>query len=244
MSMPAIAPRRWSADDVRALPDASGQRLECVDGELLVNPSPRLTHQSMVGVLWRALEAYVSAERHGAGFTAPGDREIDAFTLVQPDVYVRPLVNGRRPRTTAEIGHPLLFVEVLSPGTARFDRVIRRARYQQYRVEHWIVDLDARLLERWTPDAERPSIHTDVVDWTPTGASQSLALDLRPLFDEALGSLGPLLKASLDELRQQQRGEYADSTHKRSNAKHRHVASGHGHRPSRKTLVDAPRNDA
>jgi len=108
---------------------------------------------------------------------------------VQPDVYVWPLVSGRRPRTTAEIGHPLLFVELLSPGTARFDRVIKRARYQQYRVEHWIVDLDARPLERWTPDAERPSIHTGVVDWQPGGATQSLALDLRPLCDEALGEL-------------------------------------------------------
>jgi Uma2 family endonuclease len=187
MAMPAVAPRRWSADDVRALPDEPGKRFECVDGELLVSPSPRLTHQSMVMLLWRALEDFARAQGIGAGFVAPGDLELDAFTLVQPDVYVLPLVDGRRPRTVAEIGHPLLFVEVLSPSTARYDRVVKRGRYQRYGVEYWIVDLDARLIERWTPDAERPEIHTEAIRWTPTGATAPLLLELSPFFVESLG---------------------------------------------------------
>jgi Uma2 family endonuclease len=185
--MPAVAPRRWSAEDVRALPDEPGKRFECVDGELLVSPSPRLTHQSMVGFLWRAIEGYVCAQRIGAGFMATGDLELDAFTLVQPDVYVLPLFEGRRPRIAAEIGHPLLFVEVLSPSTARYDRVVKRGRYQRYGVEYWIVDLDARLVERWSPDAERPEIRTDSITWTPAGATAPLVLELSPLFVESVG---------------------------------------------------------
>ncbi|HYW52168.1 MAG TPA: Uma2 family endonuclease [Gemmatimonadaceae bacterium] len=187
--MPAIAPRRWSAEDVRALPEEPGKRFECVDGELLVSPSPRLTHQSMVGLLFRELEAFTRSEGVGAAFTAPGDLELDAFTLVQPDVFVLPLVDGRRPRTVEEIGHPLLFVEVLSPSTARHDRIVKRGRYQRYGVEYWIIDLDARLLERWTPDSDRPEIHTDDVSWMPDGASAPLQLALTPLFVEALGEL-------------------------------------------------------
>lgn len=136
MSMPAVLPRRWSAADVRELPDEPGKRFECVDGELLVSPSPRLTHQSVVALLWREIEAYVRAHTLGAAFFAPGDLELDAHTLVQPDVYVLPLVDGRRPRTQAEIGQPLLLIEVLSPSTARFDRVIKRHRYQRQGVEY------------------------------------------------------------------------------------------------------------
>jgi Uma2 family endonuclease len=189
MAMPAVSPRRWTADDVRALPDEPGKRFECVDGELLVSPSPRLPHQSMVGALWRAIEDYVRAQGIGAAFMAPGDLELDRFTLVQPDVYVLPLVAGRRPRTVEEIGFPSLFVEVLSPSTARYDRVVKRGRYQRYGVEYWIVDLDARLVERWLPASERPEILTASIRWMPDGAATALVLELEPLFVESVGEL-------------------------------------------------------
>jgi Uma2 family endonuclease len=187
LSMPFVAPRRWTASDVRELPDEPGTRFECVDGELLVSPSPRLPHQSVVMLLWRVLEDYVRAHGIGAVFVAPGDLELDTHTLVQPDVYVLPLVNGRRPRTQTEIGQPLLFVEVLSSSTARFDRVVKRHRYQRQGVEYWIMDLDARLVERWLPDADRPSVHTDTITWQPAEAVSSLTVDVTPIFVDALG---------------------------------------------------------
>jgi Uma2 family endonuclease len=189
MSMPPELAHRWTAEEVRALPDEPGKRFECVDGELLVSPSPRLTHQSVVGLLWRELQDFVREQRVGAAFMAPGDLELDTHTLVQPDVYVLPLVDGRRPRTEAEIGQPLLFVEVLSPSTARFDRVVKRARYQRQGVEYWIVDLDARLVECWLPGSERPSVHTETISWAPVGAARTLTVDFRPIFVEALGEV-------------------------------------------------------
>jgi Uma2 family endonuclease len=187
MAMPAINAHRWTADEVRALPDEPGKRFECVDGELLVSPSPRLPHQSAVGFLHEHLAGHCRAHRVGAAFMAPGDVELDRFTLVQPDVFVLPLVDGRRPRTAEEIGHPLLFIEVLSPSTARYDRVVKRGRYQRYGVEYWIVDLDARLLERWLPQAEQPFIQTESVRWEPSGEAV-LEINLVALFEDALGA--------------------------------------------------------
>jgi Uma2 family endonuclease len=189
MAMPAAPARRWTADDVRALPDEPGKRFECVDGELLVSPSPHLSHQSLVGMIWQAIDDFAQAQNIGAAFMAPGDLELDSFTLVQPDVYVLPLVDGRRPRVSAEIGFPLLFVEVLSPSSARYDRVVKRQRYQRYGVEYWIVDPEARLLERWLPESERPEILTTAVTWAPAGATTPLVLELTPLFVEALGEV-------------------------------------------------------
>ena len=186
MAMPALPAHRWTADDVRALPDEPGKRFECVDGELLVSLTPRLPHQSAVGYLFSNVNAHCRSHGMGAPFMAPGDIELDRFTLVQPDVFVLPLVNGRRPRTAEEIGQPLLFIEVLSPSTARYDRVVKRGRYQRAAIEYWIVDLEARLVERWIPDADRPFIHTDRIVWSTTSAPD-LSLDLPPLFVDALG---------------------------------------------------------
>lgn len=186
MTMPAINAHRWTADEVRACPDEPGTRFECVDGELLVSPSPRLPHQSAVGYLFRFLDAHAREHEIGAVFMAPGDIELDRFTLVHPDVFVLPLVDGRRPRTAEEIGHPLLLIEVLSPSTARYDRVVKRGRYQRYGVEYWIVDLEARLLERWPPDTDRPFIHTAHVTWALPNVPE-LTVDLSALFIDALG---------------------------------------------------------
>ena len=47
MGMPAAIQHRWTADEVRALPDVPGQRFEVVDGELLVSPSPVRRHQKV-----------------------------------------------------------------------------------------------------------------------------------------------------------------------------------------------------
>ena len=188
MAMPAVAPRRWTAAAVRALPDEPGRRYECVDGELLVSPGPRLPHQILVGLLLRALEDYGRAHGTGAAFTAPAELEFDNHTLVQPDLFVLPRVDGRHPRTESEIGHPLLFIEVLSPSTARFDRVLKRVPYQRENVEYWIVDPDARLLERWMPDAKHPTIHTDHLVWQPSTSIPALTIELAPLFEYALGA--------------------------------------------------------
>ena len=187
MFMPVVDTRRWTADEVRSRPEEPGMHFECVDGELLVSPSPSLSHQWAVAALFRALDAYCRAGEIGAVGMAPGDLQLDEATLVQPDLFVLPLVGGRRPVSPAHIGHPLLVVEVLSPSTARYDRVVKRARYQRYGVEYWIVDLDARLVERWTPDAQRPEIITGMLPWQPVEAATALRIDLDALFAEALG---------------------------------------------------------
>jgi Uma2 family endonuclease len=187
MAMPALAPRLWTAAEVHALPDDPSHRYECVDGELLVSPTPRMVHQSAVFVLAMLLEGFVRPPGVGAVFVAPSDWVLDQRTLVQPDLYVVALADGHRPRTDEERGHPLLFIEVLSPSTARFDRVIKRGRYQQADIEYWIVDLDSRLVERWLPGDDRPSIHAEQLAWQPVGASAPFVIDLEPYFTEVLG---------------------------------------------------------
>jgi Uma2 family endonuclease len=48
--------------------------------------------------------------------------------------------------------------------------------------EYWIVDLDARAVERWRPESERPKIIRDRVEW-PAGNAAPLIIELPALFD-------------------------------------------------------------
>lgn len=187
MSMPALEPRLWTATEILTLPDDPSHRYECVDGVLLVSPTPRVAHQGAVTALAVMIEALLRPRGVGTVFVAPSEWVLDARTLVQPDVYVVPLANGHRPRSEEERGHPLLFIEVLSASTARYDRVVKRGRYQRANIEYWIVDLDSRLVERWLPDDERPTIHAEELTWQPVGATAPFVIELEPFFTEVLG---------------------------------------------------------
>jgi Uma2 family endonuclease len=185
MGMP-LATEGWTAEMVRALPD-DGKRYEVVAGELLVTPAPRLPHQAAVLRLLLALHPYVEHHRLGCVLQSPADIEFDPRTLVQPDVFVAPLVQGRRPRAWTDIHALTLAVEVLSPSTARADRSVKRRLYQRTGAEYWIVDLDARLVERWRPGDERPEVLTDVLAWQPDPALEPLTIELPALFREIWG---------------------------------------------------------
>ncbi len=86
----------WTVERVFALP-ADGNRYEAVDGELLVTPAPSLPHQVAVQALYERLKPYVSAHGLGRVLVSPADVEFDERTLLQPDLFVAPVVNGRLP---------------------------------------------------------------------------------------------------------------------------------------------------
>ena len=185
MGMPQAA-RRWTAELVRALPD-DGNRYEVIAGELFVTPAPQLIHQAAVTALVLRLHPYVGAHGLGEVFASPADIEFDVDTLVQPDVFVAPLVAGRRPREWAEVKGLRLAIEILSPSTARADRTVKRRLFQQQGVpEYWIMDLEARVIERWHPGDERPEILAETVNWLCEAGVAPLVIDLPEFFAEVL----------------------------------------------------------
>lgn len=190
MVMPALERRRWTAAEVRALPEEPGKLYEVIDGELFVSPGPSLPHQFVIFELMTRLHAYVTREHIGAIANGPAEIEPDPYTLVQPDIFVLPLVDGRKPLVWDDSQRLLLAVEVLSPSSMRKDRVKKRALYQRMGVEYWIVDWEARLVERWLPVDTRPEILTDAVVWQPDSAREPLSIDLGSLFVDAFGERG------------------------------------------------------
>jgi len=188
MVMPAVR-RRWTAAEVRELIDASPlatPRYELVDGELLVTPAPRLAHQEAVAVLLVLLRAYLKTEPVGHALASPSDVELEPEFLSQPDVFVMPMDEWKRVRHERIVRRLSLAIEVLSPSSGGHDRVKKRPAYQRNIPEYWIVDLDARLIERWRPADDRPEILTASLEWRPAGASEPLNIDLAAYFAEVL----------------------------------------------------------
>lgn len=182
--------RRWTPAAVRELRERSvdATRYEVVGGELLVTPAPGGAHQNAVVVLCAALYRYVRTQRVGHASVAPRDVELPSEdSLIQPDVLVVPYEDAKLFVDSRAVERLLLAVEVLSAASAHADRVTKRRLLQRNRVpEYWVVDVEARVVERWRPDDERPEILTERLEWLPPGASEPFVLDLGPYFAEVL----------------------------------------------------------
>ncbi len=186
MGMPQIT-RYWTRENVLALPD-DGNRYELVDGELLVSPSPRPLHQIALAAVYDRLSTYVRAHGLGLLLFSPADLDLLSGQLVQPDLFVVAGHDGRALREWTDVGIPLLVIEVLSPSTARHDRITKRRKYQRVGVpEYWIVDLDARAIERWRPEDERPEVRADDVTWQPPENVPVFTMELAELFQAIHG---------------------------------------------------------
>jgi len=181
MSAPIIdRTRRWTAQEVMDLP-SDGNRYEVVDGELLVTPAPAMRHQRVITRLMAKLTAYLDeCSRLDTLFPGPADISWGHDILVQPDILVATPaeITGK----WSDVKTLLLAVEVLSPSSVRHDRVVKRRAYQRHGVAaYWIVDPEAKLVEVWRPEDERPEIVTDALRWRLEPGMPELELDVAAL---------------------------------------------------------------
>ena len=177
----------WAADDLDLLPD-DGNRYEVVDGELFVTPAPSLAHQAVTDQFHARLREFVKSHRLGWVFFAPGDVHVDTRNRVQPDIFVVPRTAAGRPQDWKSAPKPILVVEVLSDSTERRDLGPKRELYSSAEIaEYWIVDHEHRMVRVVRPTTSEVIAH-DRIAWHPTGATETLVIDLPALFREALDS--------------------------------------------------------
>ena len=141
---------RWTYADYAALPD-DGNRYEIIAGVLYMTPAPGTGHQSVSARLVTFLVTHVEFAGLGRVFAAPVDVELAPDTVVQPDIVVVLSANLDRITPSRIIGAPDLVVEILSPGTAGYDRREKQDAYARAGVgEYWIVDPGAQTVELLT----------------------------------------------------------------------------------------------
>ena len=143
---------RMTAAEYAELPETNTPT-ELIHGQLIVSPSPKTYHQEIAG------ESYALIRRiapSGKVLFAPVGVFLDADNVVEPDVF---WVSG--PDSTCQRGEegywhggPDLVIEVLSPGTAKRDRTIKKDLYEQHGTrEYWLVEPYTQLTEVWLLDA-------------------------------------------------------------------------------------------
>lgn len=192
MGMPATTEHYWLPADLEQIPEEADFKYECIDGALLVTPAPRPAHRvalaELGGLIVRCLAGPGSARRV---FTSRADVRLEPTTVVEPDLFVLRAPGNAKTRLDDPAG-VVLIAEVLSPSTATHDRGIKRTLYQRVGVpEYWIVDLDARLIERWTPSDARPEILRERLDWKDPVSGAELVLDVARFFAEVWGDESP-----------------------------------------------------
>lgn len=186
VAMSAVRQHRWTRAEVDRLVDERPgltPRYELVDGELLVTPAPSGRHQRIVLQLALLLQPYLTRNKLGEVVLGPGELPLVTGERYEPDLFVRPAVEGRLPPADDHSAGALLVCEVLSPGSSRYDRITKRRAFQRNAVpEYWVVDADAAVFEIWRPADERPALVDDVVRWLPRGAPAPFELDVAAFF--------------------------------------------------------------
>jgi Uma2 family endonuclease len=145
-STTTAGPHRW--EDFLSL-DEDDLR-ELIDGHLLEIEVPTKIHEWIVSWLVTCLNSWAHPRRAGIALVSGFKVRIRDDRGVMPDVqFFRP--GGRPvPNRGLDRGAPDLAVEVVSPTSARYDRIVKLAWYASIGTpEYWIVDPQARTVERF-----------------------------------------------------------------------------------------------
>ena len=181
-SEPAGVPVQVSEEQFLAQPETM-DRIELIDGEVVVGPSPTLWHQDVLTELSVALVSWVRQHPPARVGLSPLDVRFGPSRIVQPDLslWLAALIS-----TSTPIGQvPDLVVEVLSSNRVH-DRVTKRFIYAEAGVrEYWMVDPAARGVEcRRGPGLEAGVLVTSELT---SPLLPGFSFDVAPLFQGDIG---------------------------------------------------------
>ncbi|WP_238357896.1 Uma2 family endonuclease [Cohnella zeiphila] len=137
----------WTVDDYFELPE-DGNQYEIVDGILELKPSPTTDHQRVI----RHLDDVLSdtCESDYIMILSPVDVILSERETRQPDLLMVHRSRSDIVRKNGVYGPTDLVVELLSPNTAKRDRVMKLKSYAKFGVpEYWIADYEHRTIEQY-----------------------------------------------------------------------------------------------
>jgi Uma2 family endonuclease len=127
-----------SADEFFVIAEATDERLELIEGEIIVMTSPNVIHQRLILLLADLVRRLMP---NGEAFIAPLDVRLDMHNVFQPDL-IWVAQDSKCTITEQRLeGAPDLVVEILSPGTLRRDKTVKFLLYEKHGVrEYWMID--------------------------------------------------------------------------------------------------------
>lgn|ERR1019366_8436218 len=149
--MPIVSTTKMTAQQFLQLgEDPPGVRLELVDGEVAVSPSPIPDHSNVVIQLIVLLENYNAANDLGE-LHHDVDTILDRFNVRRPDILFYSTERTHLIGKKAMEGPPDLAIEVISPSSIEVDRDDKFVQYRDGGVAHyWIIDPAQQTVDAWS----------------------------------------------------------------------------------------------
>jgi Uma2 family endonuclease len=164
-------------------------RAEIVDGELVMMAPPLRSHQRVSMELSYQIRAYlegkpckVYASPFAVRLFPQKDNSDD--TVLEPDIVV--VCDSAKLDDKGCNGAPDFVAEIISPSTAKYDRIAKFRKYQSAGVrEYWIVDPDTKTVQVCILENGRYVIFMyDETETAPVAVLPGCGIDLAAVFAE------------------------------------------------------------
>jgi Uma2 family endonuclease len=161
------------------------ERYEIVDGEAYMMTAPSRIHQEICIALSAAIYDYLKGKPckvYAAPFSVrlfPAEDGTDD-TVVEPDITV--VCDPAKLDDRGCKGPPDMVIEIASPSTARYDRVVKFNKYREAGVrEYWIADPEERAIFAYVM---KNGEYTAAVyeDTAPSAVLPGCEIDLKTIF--------------------------------------------------------------
>ena len=128
--------KKYTYDEYEKLDDDN--RYELLDGVIFLMTPPLRIHQEIGGELYRSLGNFLAGKPCKV-YIAPFLVRLDNNTALEPDLAV--VCDKSKLDAKGCFGAPDMVIEILSPSTASYDKVLKFNKYLEAGVrEYWIVD--------------------------------------------------------------------------------------------------------
>jgi Uma2 family endonuclease len=184
--MAQVAIRPLTISDYFETPEG-GPHYQLIDGDLIPMPPPDRFHQAILrnlaGIIWFCLKTHPI----GKVYFAPIGVLLTDVNAYEPDLI---FISKERQSILSKRGiegAPDLVVEVLSPGTAKYDKGIKRSVYARTGVvELWLIDPALREIQvfRLREDPQNPVVVHSGQDQFESSIFSDLKFSCTEIFEQ------------------------------------------------------------